>query len=296
MSGGGWGASPWGSGEWGAGSVTALQLLAAVAVRENVLCLTFNAAPRFPRTLDPTDASNVERYSIVPVPGTYGADDEPTRPVRVVLVERAAIPFSFGSVLDVTVDRPFSPWASEYRVAVNQLETDGGVMLDPSATSLTFPGLYRMLRVQSTSNPLPSRDVANPQTYQDQLDPIPQAGDAAFLGVIPVSSDGDYAFDEGVANLRKRVLRRILTAPGGFASLPGYGVGIAQYGKRLGTAGVRQQLATESERQIALEPDVVSVKVRLFTDPTQPSITRLVATIRSHLGGDVVVQLPLQTG
>jgi len=290
---GGWGASPWGAGEWGASAVTALRLLAALAIRENVVRLTFNAAPSFTRTLSPSDASNVARYNITPVPGTFGRDDEPTRPVRPVLIEQAAIPFSFGAVLDVTVDRPFSPWASEYTVAVNQLETSDGALLDPAATSLVFPGLYRILRLQSLAAPLPSRDVANPQVVQDQVGLV-TAGDAFALGVIPINSDGDYAFDEGVANLRKRIIRRLLTAPGGFASLPNYGVGVASFGKKLGTAGIRQQLATESERQISLEPDVAAVKVKLFTDAKEPSITILDVRVRSNQGNDVVVQLPFQ--
>lgn len=291
---GGWGASPWGAGEWGAGSTDELELVDALAVRENVVRLRFNTAPRYTRTHDANDAAVPARYAITPVAGSKGLDGEPARAVTPVRADVAPTPFSFGSIIDVTVDRPFSPWNALYTVAVNQLvSADGASLLAIGSTSRVFAGLYRGLRAQSLENALPSRDVANPQTYQDQLDPLPQAGDPDALGVFPIGSDGDYAFDEGVANLRKRVFRRLITRRGAFAHLPSYGVGVPTYGKRLGTAAVRQQIAAEAEQQIGLEPDVTRVKVTLLSDPSTPSLTVLTASIVTTTGQNTTLRLNL---
>jgi hypothetical protein len=295
MGGGGWGAGPWGANQWGAGAVVDLELLDARAVRENVVRLFFNVAPLFTYTDDPHDAASPLRYSVTPVAGTSGLDGEPTRNVNVVRADLALVPLSFGTEIDVTVDRPFSPWDSRYIVAVNQLVTSSGALLAPGATSREFPGLYRILRVPNVDAATPSRDVANPQTYQDQLDPLPQAGDPAALGVYPVGSDGDYAFDEGIANLRKRIFRRLITRPGAFIHLPTYGVGVPLYGKRLGTTAVRQQIAAAAEQQIGLEPDVLSVKVTLSTSPTEPSLTILRAQVQTTRGPSVDMQVPFST-
>lgn len=279
----GWGYLPWGAGPWGAGGGAALQLLQALAVRENVVRLFFSEAPLYTRLLTPNDASNPERFVITEVAGTSGRDGEPTRNVRTALVERAPIAGSLGSVLDVTTDRPFSPWGSMYVVACNQLVTLSGALLDPNETSAVFAGVYRELRQASVADPAPSRDFANPSTYSAQLDPLPQAGDPLALGVIPIGSDGDYAFDHGIPQIKKRIFRRLLTRKGAFPSLPEYGVGVPSYGKRLSIAGVRQQLATEAERQIGQEPDVEEVKVQVLTDKTNPNVT--VFRIRVRIAG-----------
>lgn len=289
----GWGGGPWGLSPWGA-VVDALRLERAVAIRENVVRLVFNVAPKFTRTLVSGDGSNPERYTITANVASVGLDGLPARPVRVVSVEVAGVEFSFGSVLDVTVDRPFSPYAASYTIAVNGLESIGGELLDPTKTSLPFLGLYRTLRVQSVDNPTPSRDVANPQLERDLENLLIRPG--AILGTIPVGGDGDYAYDEGLANLRKRVVRRLITRPGGFASLPNYGVGVPSYGKRLAVAGIRQQIAAEAERQISLEPDVAAVRVTFSTNPDDPSVTLLDVRVRAQTGSSLDLQLPLSTG
>lgn len=281
----GWGSLPWGAGPWGAGGDDALRLLGALAIRENVVRLTFNVAPLLTGVLDPNDASNPERFQVVPVPGSVGFDGEAARAVLPILVERAALEGSFGAVLDVTVDRPFTAWPAEYRISCNQLRSTEGAYLEPGYTSRTFPGVYRLLRQQTLDAPVPSHDIANPQTYLSQLDPIPQAGDAKFLGVFPVSSTGAYALDEGTAQLRKRVIRRLVTRKGAFLNLPNYGVGVPQYGKRLGVAGVRQQLAVEAESQISQEPDVDAVRVTVVSDARNPSITLFRIRVKQKITG-----------
>lgn len=267
----GWGSLPWGAGPWGAGGAADLELQHALAIRENVVRLTFNVAPQFTKLLTPNDAANPRRFQFTPLSSPVGMDGEPARGVRPVLVERARVAQSFGAVLDVTLDRPLSPWPCRYIVACNQLVSVDGALM--SVASKTFDALYRTLRTQSTSDASPSRDIANPQTYQAQLDPLPQAGDPIALGVIPIDASGDYAFDQGITQLKKRVFRRLLTVKGRFPALPTYGVGIPAYGKRLSIEGVRQEIVQEAEKQLRLEPDVSEVKVSAFTSPENPAVT-----------------------
>lgn len=289
----GWGSMPWGAGPWGAGGAADLELLSALAIRENVVRLTFNVAPQYTKQLTPNDAANPARYQFTAQATPLGRDGEPARAVLPVLVERAKVAGSFGAVLDVTLDRPMSPWPARYIVAVNQLVSIDGALLGVGKTSLTFDAVYRELRPQSASDPTPSRDIANPQTYSAQLDPLPQAGDPLALGVIPIDASGDYAFDQGISQLRKRVYRRMLTRKGAFPALPNYGVGVPTYGKRLGVEGVRQQIADEAQKQIAQEPDVAAVSVTAVTSAQNPAVTIFRIKVRvAGSGGDVQFDLP----
>lgn len=288
----GWGSGPWGFSPWGLGTGDPLQLLSAVAIKENVVELEFNVPPYFSQTLDVHDASNPRRFQIVALE-SRGRDDEPARPVIGVKVEVAKVALSFGRILHVTTDRPFSPTPSRYRMVVNQLVTAEGALLDPTKTAYEFLGVYRELRPQSMSAPTPSRDIANPQTYSAQLDPIPQAGDPLFLGVIPIDASGDYAFDDGITQLKKRIFRRLLTKPGSFPANPEYGVGVPSYGKQLAVAGVRQKLASEAQKQIASEPDVAAVSVRVVTDPKNPQFTLFQIRVRpAGSAGNVSFDVP----
>lgn len=281
----GWGALPWGAGPWGAGGADALELLSALAIRENVIRLAFNVAPQFTRLLTPNDAANPKRFQVTAVPSPLGADGLPVRSVLPVLVELAKIPGSFGSVIDITIDRPMSPFPARYLVAVNQLASADGAPLAIGQTSRGFIAVYRELRAQSVAEPSPSRDIANPQTYQAQLDPLPQAGDPLALGVIPIDASGDYAFDSGVTQLKKRVFRRLVTVKGRFPAIPDYGIGVPSYGKRLGTAAIRQQICEEAKKQLALEPDIAAVSVTAKSDAKEPSVT--IFQIRIQVAGSL---------
>lgn len=279
----GWGSLPWGAGPWGAGGAGDLELQRVQAIRENVFRLFFNVAPQFTKLLTPNDASNPKRFQVTALATPLGLDGLPARPVLTVLVDRAKVPQSFGTILDVTLDRPMSPWPARYLVSCNQLVSIDGALLSPSHSSFHSDALYRTLRFQDASAPSPSRDIANPQTYQAQLDPLPQAGDPIALGVIPIDASGDYAFDQGVTQLKKRVFRRLLTVPGSFPAIPAYGIGVPTYGKRLSVEGVRQQIIQEAEKQLRLEPDVAEVKVTALTSPDNSAIT--IFRIRIRMAG-----------
>lgn len=296
----GWGAGPWGAGPWGAGSGAALQMLHAEAIRENLVRVTFSSAPLFDRLHGPNDASNAERFQVVPDTDSVGRDGEPARPVRPVLIERADVAGSLGAVLDVWLDRPLSPWPTWYRISSNQLvDAAGGGPLDPMASSREFQGLYRELREPTEVVATPSADVANPADSSATLPGVEALSDsveALQLGALVVADDGDYAIDSGMAQLRKRVLRRLLTERGAFAALPDYGLGLSRYIKRLNLAAVRQQLVSDARAQIGREPDVRSVEVSVEST-SDPSLLRIVLRVEARgVSAPLDLSLTVRTG
>ena len=286
----GWGGGAFGLTPWGGGAGDTLSLIAAIAVRENVVRLEFDATLVFTGILDPYDASNRARYAITCIPNTYGIDGELCRVVRVVTASLAEVDGAQGKLIDLTVDRPFSHYPAQYRVSANNLMSVDGAPLESSATSIVFFGLQRQREVNSTETALPARDIAN-------LPTIEMVGDGSaelVLGSFSVDSSGDYANDDEVNSLRKRILRRFFTKQGAFAHLPGYGIGLQDYGKRLGSSTVRQRIASEAEKQLFQEPEIA--KVGTSITQTGPGLFLLVVRVRTKTGTGFKIQQTLFVG
>lgn len=281
----GWGATGWGYGGWGAGSEE-LRLMEVQPVRENVVRLTFNAPPLYTGLLNPRDASNPNRYVITPVAGTLRGKDP--RQVTAAQAVRSAVEGARGCMIDVVVDRSFSAYPGRYRVSVNQLVTVDGVPLRPDSTSRLFDGMVRYEPPPRRDTKLPTRDIANPQLRSALFDPLPQTTDPLILGSIPVDDQGDYAFDEGITNYKKRVLRRLVTVKGRYAHLPGYGVGLPAQLKRSAKPSLLAALASDTERQILQEPETERIKATLVRDDANPGLFYLRLRIKTKFGGDAI--------
>jgi hypothetical protein len=282
----GWGASSWGASPW-AGAGATLQLLSVVAVRENLLRLTFNEAVYYTRWLDPFDAYCVDRYSVTAVAGTVGIDGQPPRTVAPEAAERFAD--GGGKVIDLWLDRALSPFGTRYLASVNGLQSIFGGLLAPGYTSVAFDGLARGRPAPTPELAVASRDIANPQTLSALLDPLPTTG-AAQLGTFPVDVTGDYAHDEGLTSLKKRIFRRLTTRKGAFAHLPGYGVLIPSMVKKLAKPALVQALAADAEEQIKLEPEVADCSVVLAR--TQQGVYVYQVRVRTKLGLQFGVNAP----
>jgi hypothetical protein len=100
------------------------------------------------------------------------------------------------------------------------------------------------------------------------------------------------ATNQGLASLRKRVLRRLLTRRGAFPHLPGYGVGTAAEIKRLATPSVRARIVAEAEAQIRREPEVEEARASLDPIPGHPGAWRLSVRVRAQ-AGSLSVEAPL---
>lgn len=294
---GGWGRGAWGGGAGLTGSGAELQIVSADAIAENVVRLFFSEAPLFNGLRTPNDASVIARYSVTVVPGTFGLDELPTRTVAPAFVAIGAVAGAEGSVLDLTVDRPFSPFPSQYLVAVNQLvSAAAGTPLAIGHTSTKFFGVYRGRVPPLPANIVARRDIANPQTAAALL-ALPGVDPNTPLATYAVDASGDYAADSGTVSYKKRVFRRLTTGKGRFAHLPAYGVGVPDAVKKLGRAGFIAALAADAEAQIRQEPETLDVKVtQVATTGAPPGFVRLRIRAKTKAGDSLDGDFDFPTG
>jgi len=292
----GWGSAPWGAAPWGGASLGVIAFSSAIAIRENVLRLAFTEPVYLTKILDTEDASRIERYAVTPVAGTVGNDGSATRPVRVVLADYAPVEevgVALGrNYVDLTLDRPMTPFPALYAVSFTDVfAADLASSVSSTPGGEVFPAVFKVLSRPTIDAARPSRDIANPQVAS-AASSLPDPDDALNLGSIRVDSTGDYASDDAVTNLKKRVLRRLVTRKGAFAHLPNYGVGVPSYGKKLGSPTVLTALATEAEAQIALEPDVARVRVAPIVSLTTPGLVRFQVFVQPKTGQPQRLDVP----
>lgn len=288
----GWGAGSWGGTPWGGASLGVLRLVDAVATRENVIRLQFTRPVYWSGILDIHDASIVSNYAVTAIPGSVGLDGSPARPVMVVMVVPRVDDLpegsAAGSYLDLTTDRPMTAYPALYAVSATALVSSDLATPLTSPTLFQFYGAFKQVVVPDVSAPHPSRDIANPQTLTALVDSYPNtmSGSAAngALAVFNADDTGDYAFDSGMVALKKRIFRRLVTVPGGFAHLGnGYGVGVTLEGKKLALAATLGRIASSAEAQISKEPEVARVSVRARS--RNDGIVRLEILVRTRAGG-----------
>lgn len=295
----GWGSGPWGGSPWGGGaSPTDVVVGSALAVRENIFRIVFSVPIRFTGLLDAGDASDPSNYAVAPVAGTTGLDGTEARPLTVVEarlagVEDGVLASMVGTVLDLVTDRPMTPWGALYDLTLTVIAAD---LASYVGGTFRTPGVFRRLEPPSVQMGRPTRDFANPQTLSAARAGLSDAMDPGLLGTLRVDDSGDYAFDEGDVSLRKRVVRRLTSSVGGFAHLPGYGVGIPDHAKRLAISAVVADLSARAESQIALEPEVAQVRVRAVADPNLPGLVRFQAFVRTKQGTPQRFDVPFVTG
>lgn len=86
-------------------------------------------------------------------------------------------------------------------------------------------------------------------------------GQAAYI----VTPAGDLALASGREALRQSLLRRWITDPGEWQTLPNYGVGARQFVKGKNTAAERAELTTRVRAQSLRDPRVKSVDLVTVT-------------------------------
>lgn len=256
-----------------------INLNAVAATAENAITARFSAAVYFSTLLDTKDASNPGLWTVTPVPNTVGWDGNTARSVLVVATALDAT----GENVTLLLDRPMTPYPAQYQITVSGVWSADRTQ-EISPTTLSTFGTYRQLVAPQQDTAAPARDFANPQTTQGTLSGNIAQPQQTPLGSFAYSDDHDYAIDQGDAAFHKRIYRRIFTRKGGFVFLPNYGVGATTYGKRLGRASVRDQLAAECESQISQEPEVAKVQAFVRPDPVKDGLYRLALFITKKNG------------
>ncbi len=236
----------WGR-EWGASASSSvgagLSVVAADAIRENMIEVRFSDPVYWSNLRDPYDAADRARYS-VSVAGGVGVDGEPPHDVGVARVEQLA-----SDAIGVWLDRALSHYGTRYRISVNGLRSVDWLELDPGASSILVSGSRAGARRGSGASEVV--DIGNADLA------FGASGSAGYA----TDSTGDYATESGLAAVRKRCIRRLSTQRGAFSHLPAYGVDIGGAVKRLGSVDALSALAADAEAQLLQEPEVTSAKV-----------------------------------
>jgi hypothetical protein len=259
----------------------------AQAIKENVVRVTFSRAVLLDGLETLGDALRAANYALSVPAGQTGVDEVQVREVIAVV--------GSATQVDVITDRPLSHYPAQYTVTVSNVESDTGFPLSALEYAFTFDGL-RDKRVPALPElATGARDIANPQTLSGALDPV-RGIDLATLGSIPTDDTGDYAFDEGLTYLKKRVYRRLVSKLGGFYHLPTYGLGIPQRLKQLARTEVLRDLQDEATQQIQQEPDVAEASVFLTTERANGSMLLRVNVSVKSKGRQAAFSFPFRLG
>lgn len=247
------GLHPFGTGAFaGPGQI---EVLGAYAVARNEVLAFTNVAPRADDPEGWDSATNPRNWALATLDptvtsGGLSAVPEPTP---------GAVPTRFPSIVQVDLDDDeettlhlFTDVPLELRVRYRL-----SVVMMVGSTGQTFVGptdfLFRGLAPQRAL----ARGVREPlEPYRDL--------DTSRAGAFRFEPSGDIGVHAGNESLKKRVYRRILTDPGGFAHLPRYGAGLRV--KAAMRNGTLQELANNLAEQIRREPDVAAASVTLDVD------------------------------
>lgn len=248
----------------------ALHVLRARAIEGQTVRVTFSAEPKHRSAAALDDATNPANYVFVIMNGT-GVVPVCVGVKRTISVFPALGVYHAGEVaLDVQVDRPLVNELT-YRVTARAI-------LAMSEDPLGFPYAADFIgAVRRTALSPPRRKLG----YAD-FDNSP------FSGSYRVDDAGDIAWHTGIASLRKRVYRRLVTPKGSFAFLPGYGVGLSMK-KPLGL-NLLQALKVDINQQIRQEPEVADVASTL----QQNNLGFLILSLQVQTKQGEVVDLEVQ--
>lgn len=83
--------------------------------------------------------------------------------------------------------------------------------------------------------------------------------DIFFNGSTLISPSGDYTTVSGVENLRRSILRRMITAPGEYKLNPTYGVGLPVYIKKPMTQSNLDQISNRIKDNLSRDPRIDQV-------------------------------------
>lgn len=251
----------------------AYPIAGAVAVAINTVEVTFEDPPLATSPIAPGDALNPDSW-VVKRLDTGAAYDV------MAVVQKSP------TVFDVVLYEPLAPASILHQVDASGILTTSGDQIVLPATA-TFAGCLSDATStqdrEAASRKFVLRDLANPPT---------PAGLNSVGGVRVINASGDYADESANALVKKLVLRRLTTRPGGFFHLPNYGLGLNE--KEPISAVDLPARQKNIEDQIKREPEVDQVKATLLIDPAN-SIVTLRLQIRTTTGAQLTVEVDQST-
>ena len=185
------------------------------------------------------------------------------------------------SVVAGTLDQEFDIYTIERFPAYPiQLEVRAETLLSATLSPIVAPKFAILYGLAASVSPNSPKvvDLENPQfELPDRI-----------AGTLRVDDSGDYVNQSGVPFLRKLIIRRLMTTPGGFFHLPDYGIGIRL--KEPLPGGDLVKLRTEIQRQVLLEPEFDSAKVSIAL-ATNGVLTITVTAVLSVTQQEVVIPI-----
>lgn len=226
----------------------------ATPIESNLVRVFFCEEPRHVSPLGSTDVLLRDNWAIALVDD--GGDPLVTEPVieqienvqprPEIVTGLAELPWS----VDIRLDRRIVATATYQLILAPQVENAPGTRTTPAAPDdrVDFPGIIVRR---------PRRAPRSRQVEEDRLDYRYDF----FQGFYRLDSKSDYDTHSGVVALKKRIIRRIISTPGGFSHLPDYGVGVRV--KEPINATKLADLRSKVRRQVLLEEEVERVDVEV---------------------------------
>lgn len=253
---GAWGTGSYGTGPYGGSGGSAISISGARAASTHSVIVSLSSAPQ---DEDPFKSGDVLN------PQTWTVQHLVTLDFFTVIAVRQVVPpqkrGSFDPALfeyEVQLLEPLDNHLVQHQVKSLTLRSAAGVLIT-APNSADFAGLVEEIDpvAKTEQRRFPTRDLANPPTPAE-------SGEGGIGGTLRIDSDGDYTTVSGVELVKKLVLRRLFTKPGGFFHLPNYGFGLAI--KEPVRGGDVITLKADLERAMKLEPDIDRALATVQTD------------------------------
>lgn len=241
---GGEGFEPWGD-PYGVGGP--LKVVRARAVESQTVRIVFDEPPKALVRSATDDALNPLNYQVAIIIG----EGTPPRVVGVkkdlVSAPAAAVSQDPETGVDVQVDRPLVVGV-EYRIrAFNLVAKAGGALGTPDFAN--FQGILSIDDVRPSERPFEFTDF--------KFDSFANANSAYIF-----NDAGDIAVHRGIENIRKRVVRRVVTPKNAYRHLPGYGTSFASHKAPMSVSNLAP-LKQDLLAQVKTEPDILDASVQM---------------------------------
>ncbi|TAL42188.1 MAG: hypothetical protein EPN91_09025 [Salinibacterium sp.] len=257
-------------------AVPQLAFLQLTPAGSNLFRVFLSREPVHQSVLGPTDALNRLNWSLSVLSGFA------TIPV-IEQVENAQ-PQATLSVstpgawsIDLRVDRPILLLAI-YQVVANPnlLAADGSQLAASPSDRASAPGIM----------PPISRVPVKPQTTLQGVD----LRYDTFAGTFVLDAKTDIDVQMGLDAVKKRVIRRLISTPGGFYHLRDYGVGLRN--KEVYRTTQLSTLQTRVKQQVLQESEILDAKVQVSLVAQNTLVVSLTAKTQTGAGFEMQVTAP----